>query len=133
MHRHGIAELAAHRVGECDHVDLLAFGAQALGARHTALRVLGLFECRIGPEGGAELAGALEHNRTLQILLLSDNRLADRGGMAFASALGVNQSLRKLWLRNNGLSESTRSALAAACGLARGGRGRSVLSISLLC
>jgi Ran GTPase-activating protein (RanGAP) involved in mRNA processing and transport len=70
---------------------------------------------KLGPEGGASIADALERkNATLQRLWIPQNELGEEGGRAFARALRSNRTLEHLGIANNSIGPEAGAEIADA-------------------
>mmetsp|Transcript_5346 Transcript_5346/g.9457 ORF Transcript_5346/g.9457 Transcript_5346/m.9457 type:complete len:291 (+) Transcript_5346:119-991(+) len=85
----------------------------ALAQNHT-LRVLNLYNNKIGVEGATRLAEALKVNRTLQQIHLGWNHVGDKGAQMLADSFNVNSSLRQIWLNGNRIGDNGAHKLANA-------------------
>ena len=93
-------------------------GLQALQLHKIpSLRILALWENRLGPSCGSALRDILVHCLSLQELNLRNNCLEDRGILdAFASDREQNYRLQRLYLTSNLLSDVSAECLAQVLG-----------------
>ena len=80
---------------------------------HT-LRVLNLYNNKIGVKGARRLAVALKEIDTLQQLYLGWNHIGDKGAQALADSLSVDQSLCQIWLNSNRIGDKGAYKLVSA-------------------
>ena len=100
-----ILQLGANRIGQHNTAGAAALSRALAQGPAPTLRVLGLGENNLGPEGLQVLAPALRALRSLQHLDLNANRLAAKGATTLAEAMGSCSSLTTLALNFNFLGE----------------------------
>ena len=94
-------------------------GAAAIAAAlesNSKLQELGIDNNNIGDKGAVAIAMALRSNKTLQHLRLSKNNIGDDGAIALAEALKSNSTLHELELDNNNISSDGAKAIAVVLG-----------------
>jgi Ran GTPase-activating protein (RanGAP) involved in mRNA processing and transport len=114
-----LANILAHN----DRIEAASYSENSLrdeGALHvakgvelnSALRILDLSHCKIGPGGAGALGAALTKNQKLRNLSLSGNKLREAGTTAFCQALHANSSLVMLDLGGNNINREGGMAIA---------------------
>lgn len=80
--------------------------AAALSHSSCSLVLLNLYDCNIGVDGGAALAGALRTNRTLTALNVGANKgIGDKGALLLFDALKTNSALAALCLSSCSITD----------------------------
>ncbi|KAL9179111.1 hypothetical protein ACHAXT_000153 [Thalassiosira profunda] len=98
----------------CNRLTLADGALAAAIATNKTLKVLGLYNNAIGPEGAQRLAVALKTNASLEQLALEGNKIGDAGAEALANTLAKNSKLSSVVLRNNGIGDRGARSLANA-------------------
>ena len=117
-------EGALHRVTELDISknkigdNGIAHIATALQT-NTTMRTLNISWCGISDEGAESLARALAVNRSLQDLNISDNEIGDNGIAHIATALQTNTTMTKLHFSQCSISDEGAESLARALAVNR--------------
>jgi Ran GTPase-activating protein (RanGAP) involved in mRNA processing and transport len=111
-----ILQLGANRIGQHNTAGAAALSRALAQGPAPSLRVLGLGENNLGPEGLQVLAPALRALRSLQHLDLNANRLAAKGATTLAEAMGSCSSLTTLALNFNFLGEDGIKSMAPVLG-----------------
>ena len=91
----------------------LAHIATAL-QKNTTMRSLSISRCSISDEGAESLARTLAVNRSLQELDISGNKIGDNGITRIATALQINTTMRKLNISENEIGDNGIAHIATA-------------------
>mmetsp|Transcript_1067 Transcript_1067/g.1866 ORF Transcript_1067/g.1866 Transcript_1067/m.1866 type:complete len:277 (+) Transcript_1067:65-895(+) len=99
----------------CSNRITLADGTFTNALSHNkTLRVLNLYNNKIGIEGAKRLADALKVNQNLEQLHLGYNHIGDKAAQILADSFAVNKSLRQIWLNGNRIGDKGAQKLANA-------------------